>query len=181
MTDLTGPADFDIDAWISGAQLPEATVRVSARGNLAATLEEEEAALAAARSKALDDDRLNGPGVSSEAAAIAARIKALHDEMDGSWLTIRLRSLTPAESEQVQKLAEEGDAVQATLKALATQTVEPKGMTVERWAAMRERIGVGQFTSVVQAANRVSYGQVVTPDFSLSALATLATEESSTN
>ena len=45
--------------------------------------------------------------------------------------------------------------------------------------ALREAIGVGQWTDLVSVASEVAFGKVVTPDFSASVLATLATGASS--
>ena len=166
-------ADFDLEGWLADAHLPEATVRVNKYGHLAARL----ADLQAQHDKALRSDAADVRLSSKRGAAypIAQEIEKVRAEMESGWLTIRLRALTGEELDRVNKAKDSGAK---TLRSLSIQAVEPS-LTEAQAKALREAIGVGQWTDLVTVASEVAFGKVVTPDFSASVSATLATGASS--
>ena len=173
-TTETTPDAFDLDAWLADAHLPETTVRVNKYGHLAARLDDLEEQHAQARREESGDVRLSGK--QGKAYPLAQEIEKVRAEMESGWLTIRLRGMTSDELERMNKAKAGEDKV---VRAVAIQAVEPK-LTEAQVKALRDAIGVGQFTQVVEAANHVAFGKVATPDFSPSALATLATGAPST-
>lgn len=165
---------FDIEDWLSDAHLPEATVRVNKFGHLAARLADLDAAHTAAKREDAADVRLSSKN--GAAYPIAQEIEKVRAQMESGWLTIRLRGLTSAEIARATKVKGEDQVV----RQIAMQIVEPK-MTEAQVKVLRDRIGVGQFTAVVNTASEVAFGEVRTPDFSAAVSATLATAESSKN
>lgn len=170
--DETADAPFDIEAWLSDAELPETTVRVNKYGHLVAKLADLEVAHAAARREDSGDVRLASKRGS--AYPIAQEIEQVRKQMESGWLTIRLRGLTQAELERATKAKGEGQVV----RQIAMQCVEPT-LTEAQVKALRDKIGVGQFTQIINAAGEVAYGKVETPDFSAGVSATLVTGASS--
>lgn len=168
----TTEAAFDIEDWLSDAHLPETTVRVSKYGHLAAELADLEAAHTAAKREDASDVRLSSKG--GAAYPIAQRIEQVRKQMESGWLSIRLRGMTQAEIARATKAKGEDQVI----RQIAMQIVEPK-MTEAQVKALRDKIGVGQFTAIVNAAGEVAFGEVRTPDFSAAVSATLATAGSS--
>ena len=165
-------ATFDFEEWLSDAALPEATVRVNKYGHLAAQLADLEVAHTAARREDAKDVRLSSK--SGAAYPIAQEIEQVRAQMESGWLTIRLRGMTQSEIARATKVKGEDQVV----RQIAMQVIEPK-MTEAQVKALRDKIGVGQFTAIVNAAGEVAFGEVHTPDFSAGVSATLATGASS--
>lgn len=180
MTDPTATdVAFDIEAWLSDAQLPEGSVRVNKHGHLVVRLEELRVAHDEARKLEATQPprRLSQKKGADEAGgslAIAQEMEAVRSQLESGWLTFRLRGLTSDELATVN--ASKGDK---TLVSLQIQIVEP-AMTLAQIRTMRDRIGVGQFTALVSKASELAFGEVSTPDFSAAVYATLATRASST-
>ena len=172
--DETTEAPFDIEEWLSDAHLPEVTVRVNKFGHLAARLADLDAAHDAAKREDAKDVRLSSKN--GAAYPIAQEIEQVRAQMESGWLTIRLRGLTTDELERGNKAKGDGQAI----RFVAMQAVEPK-MSEAQVKALRDKIGVGQFTAVVNAAGKVAFGEVHTPDFSAGVSATLVTGASSKN
>lgn len=173
------PADFDIDAWISGAALPERAVTIYARGDLAAQLQELEAAHDRARTAqalAPEDGSLGGD---EEPVAIARQMTEIRKQLQASALTIRLRAAMKDETAPLQKQHKDDEDAYA-YAALELQCVSPK-ITAAQWKALRGKIGEGQFNAVLQAAGEASYGASVDVPFSPRVLSTLAGQDSSTS
>ena len=164
---------FDIEAWLSDAHLPETTVRVNKYGHLAARLADLQAEHDAALRSDAADVRLSSKR--GAAYPIAQEIEKVRAEMESGWLTIRLRALTGEELDRVNKAKDSGAK---TLRSLSIQAVEPS-LTEAQAKVLRDAIGVGQWTDLVTVASEVAFGKVVTPDFSASVSATLATGASS--
>lgn len=164
---------FDIDAWLSDAELPETVVRVNKYGHLAARLKALQEEHDAAKRAESGDVRLTSKG--SRSRELADEIAAVREQMESGWLSIRLRGLTGDELDRVNKAK---DAEAKTILSLSLQAVEPR-LDGRALKALRDKIGVGQWSHVVEEAGRVAFGEVRTPDFSASVLASLATGGSS--
>ena len=164
---------FDIEGWLADAHLPEITTTVNKYGHLAARLATLQEQHDAALRESAGDVRLSARA--SAAYPIAQEIEKVREQMESGWLTIRLRGLTDAELKRVNK-AESGDG--KTFRSLTIQCVEPT-FTEAQLRSLRDAIGVGQWTDLVTVASEVAFGKVVTPDFSASVSATLATGASS--
>lgn len=164
---------FDIDAWLSDAELPETVVRVNKYGHLAARLKALQEEHDAAKRAGAGDVRLTSKG--NRAQEIAHEIETLREQMETGWLTLRLRGLTGDELDRVNKAK---DNESKTLLSISLQAVEPK-LDGRALKALRDKIGVGQWSLIVEEASKVAFGEVRTPDFSASVLASLATGGSS--
>lgn len=159
------PAVFDIDAWLSGAKLPEAVTRINLRADLVARCGELTA----------EHDALKAAGDTAGALEKAEGIEAIRAEMEGFWRSLRHRSLTPAEVEKLQDV--KGDA-ERLVRQLAMTMLDP-AMDDAAVRKLRDAIGAGQWLALVADSSEISFSRVVTPDFSLSVSSTLATARSS--
>jgi len=164
--------DFDLDAWIDGAKLPEKSATVYGRADLVAEYEALDAQLRAEKAKSVDDERLTG----DPKVAIAERMADVRDRLQGSALTFRFRALLDSESKPIRE-AHKGSDDELTFKLLSVQVLEPK-VSPEQWPKIRERIGDGQFSHLVEAAGAASYDRQVSIPFSLAASALLGTKDS---
>lgn len=144
--------EFDLDAWIAGARLPERIVTVYGRGDLVAEAAHVRSQLDAARSESRADDRLTGPGAT---AGLQRELEMLQDQFEASKLEIRLKALPLEEyraaAADLPKTATDEDATYAYMSA---QVVSP-GMNASQVKALRDRIGEGQWMSLIDAANGV--------------------------
>lgn len=168
--------DFNFDEWLADAELPEATVRVNKYGNLVAKLERlEQEHDVAKREESMRPPRRMSEKMVSRAAEIAEEMEKVRERLDSGWITLRLRGLTSVELDRVGKAKAEEEQ---TLRSISLQAVEPS-LTEAQVKSLRDKIGVGQFTTVVRTAREVAFGEVAVPDFSASVSATLATRVSS--
>jgi hypothetical protein len=157
------PANFDLEAWLSGARPPERAVTVYGRADLVATLEELEAEYDAARTT---DRRLGGP-----ADDLRRRIREVREELESSRLTIRVRSLDrDTQNEHVERFQSTEGITEADMAVvqIAAAAVAPR-MTEEQAVRLMDRIGWGQFRSLADAVFRVSTDKTVTVPFSRAA------------
>lgn len=172
------PDAFSIDAWITGARLPERTSTVYGRADLAADLEALESQLNAARSSTASDDRLGSP---TSPSALARRILDLREEMSGSALAFRFRAIPKSAAAKITKDAPivdgEPDADYVAREWVAAASVEPK-LTPEQAQSVRDHIGEGQFATLWEAAWSATNDKRVSVPFSQAALVTLNTEDS---
>lgn len=166
---FTKPSDdFDLDAWISGAKLPERTQTVYGRADLIAEHEELSAALVRARSAALDDsdERLSA---GADVSTLERRIVEVEDAMAASALTFRFRAILSEELDEAKRaVGKDADESTLTYELLSRQCVHPR-VPAERWQQIRARIGEGQFAALTEAASSASFDRQVSVPFSLAA------------
>lgn len=172
---------FDLDAWITGAKLPERSVTVFGRPDLMGEYESLEAELTRLRSVETDDqptdDRLT---TRSPEGQIADRMHELRQEMQRSSLVFRFRSLAPGELEEVLEEAGKGSAPEEkTYRCLARQCVAPAGVTWQQMRDLNKRIGEGYFSAtILTTAAAAREANAVTLPFSLAASVARSTENS---
>jgi len=170
---FTKSDDFDLNAWIDGAKLPEKSATVYGRADLVAEYEALDQQLRAEKARGdVDDARLSG----DPKVAIAQRMDEVRSALQASALTFRFRALLDAEAKPIREAHKGGDE-ELTFKLLSVQVVEPK-VSAEQWPKIRERIGDGQFAHLVEAAGSASYDRQVSVPFSLAASALLKTGDS---
>lgn len=169
------PADFDIDAWLSGATLPERACTVYGDGAGYAKWQELDDELQ--RAQRAEDDADATFGSKAKFLELAQRVEAQQEAIDASRLRIRFRALLTDESEPIQeKHKKNKDAI--TYHMLAAQVISPK-LTADQFKAIRAKIGEGQFQTILETAAEASYGRRVEVPFSAAASALLATGGSS--
>src|SRR5690348_16049614 len=126
---MSDEQDFDLDAWIDDARVPEQSVTVYGRADLVAEHQQLEDQLTRVRASH-DDGRLVDPSVE-----LARRLQEVSDRMEASALTFRVRGLTRAELKAVQESAPkndkgESDGDDIVAAWLAASCVSPAGLTV---------------------------------------------------
>lgn len=167
------PADFDLDAWIDGARLPEKAVTVYGRADLVAEHYELSQQLqAASATPAVDDDRMVG----SPAGRLAQQIRDVEEAMRSSALTFRFRAILDGDVEAAKKAHPSDDDARAYFM-LSKQVMHPQ-VTEAQWPKIRERIGEGQFEALLNAAAEASHQRQISVPFSLAASAALNTKDS---
>lgn len=167
------PAEFDLDAWIDGAKLPEKAVTVYGRADLVAEHYELTKQLEdASTDEARGDERLSG----SPGPRLARQIREVEDQMRSSALTFRFRAILDADVEAAKKAHPSNDDARAYFM-LAQQVVHPQ-VAEEQWPKIRARIGEGQFEALLNAAAEASHQRQISVPFSLAASAALSTEDS---
>ena len=138
------------------------------------------------------DDRISSKSGRHE---IAEQIKALRDAMEASRVEFVLRTLTPDEFKLVQADAQLPDAEQkiSEYDQLAWQSTAPPEcdnpalyadlpqLTAAKWKALADRIGMRQFSDLLNDANALVLTKVAVPDFSRSVSETLSPRTPSEN
>jgi hypothetical protein len=166
------PAGFDLDAWISGAKLPEKAVTVYGRADLVAEHYELSQQLEQVNATEDGDERLTG----SPVAKLAQKIRDAEAAMRSSALTFRFRAILDTDVEAAKK-AHPSNEVERTYFLLARQIVHPT-VTQEQWPKIRERVGEGQFEALLNAAAEASHQRQIPVPFSLAASAALGSADS---
>jgi len=156
------PADFDLDAAISGAKRPERTVSVITRADLRARLDEIATEVERAR-PAEDGER----GMDEDSAeSLLEEFRAVREQMLASAIPFRLRGITEGEARAAVKAAK-ADGVPVTgddvdpravaVYSLATAIVAPSS-TVAQLKRLREAVGDGEIDKLVMAAQQLRGG-----------------------
>ena len=180
--DPTRPAAFDLAAFKAGATPTSATrtLQVTILPNEAAELRElytERDRLATVMAE--DAEGGTAPrrrmaevtGRTKRARDVEARIAELEDLLEGTWLDVRLRALTPSEQDEIRKrkipvgvgLAAAMFAVAATIRS-TDGGEEFASMDADGWLELIDTIKSEQFLTLDQALQSLSFAQV-TPDF----------------
>jgi hypothetical protein len=162
--------DFDLDAWITDARLPERSVTVYGRADLVAEHTELEEQLRRVQRASLDDERLADPSVD-----LALRLAEAEERMQSSALTFRFRALLRDETDAIDAAAPkdkdgEPDADYKAAAWLAASSISPK-LTIEQAQAVRSKIGEAQFLSLWATAFSASNDRRVDVPFSPAASA----------
>lgn len=150
--------EFDLEAWISSARMPERSVTVYGRGDL---LADHQAAEETLRARKAADDRLVGDGGRQ---GLADQVRELEAQIRASQRTFRVRGLTAAEQKAAQDAAkaEQGDDADITAHWLAASTISPV-MTLEQVRAVRGKIGEGQYVDWFNASIKATNERVTVP------------------
>ena len=150
------PKTFDVDAWLTGAKLPEHSVVVYGRADLLARADDLQRRIAAAeQDEAADAAPERAVGEQLESARLREEYEAIAEEFDASALTIRVRALNPDESGPIQKAVDDKEipAEEQILHEIAAAAIEPT-FTVEQLRVMQKRIGPAQVKKIWDAVFR---------------------------
>ncbi len=139
-TPALNPATFDFAAWVAGASPVRRSVKIYARGDLLARIDELADALTIAQ-EAAKDAEASLDDVASVAEITEALDQARADLVaSGLRVTIEGRSETAlAASEKRARKAGATDKVTIWLHQLAEQIVSPAGVTADALIALREK------------------------------------------
>jgi len=167
------PEDFDVEAWLTDAHLPEDSVDVFKRGDVIAELSELERKIDAERAAGSKEQT---SADKSRLAALEKKHQELVDTFGESALTIYVKALSPAEQKALREDLGEGatqsDLQYATLLASITavkqygKNRQPVKMTRKLLQGMENAIGAVQVRQLVFAQNQVQNSlPVVDADF----------------
>jgi hypothetical protein len=154
MSESLDPQTFDIDAWLTGAKLPEHSVKVYGRADLLAKADELGRQISAAEQ---DEAAEYALGDRTSAASLRAEYEKLAEEYEASALTIRVRAITEAEDAELNELvkAEKLTDEDKAIHQIAIASVEPR-LTVETVQRMRMVLGPRQVLNIWHAVMRAT-------------------------
>ncbi len=156
----TSTAVTDIDAWISGAELPEDEITLSSK--LKAMTKAKR--LRGERRRLLGANRVPGQMAGVDTEALDAEIEALDAEVEAGMGTFRIRGVERSKWNAIMKAhgKKEGDYVDEQLVAAAL--IDPK-LDQPGVARLRTAIGEGQFMRLAKACNSLSFDSEPSVDF----------------
>lgn len=164
MSKTVTPAEFDFDAWLSGASRPTRSVNVYQRGDLLA-----EADALAAKIEAAElverGDQESSIADHSDADAMREQYAELAEEYYESALTLKFRALDRDEWAEVLRAAVQDDEVstddhrELSLRTIAAALVSPP-LSVDQLRSLRDVAGDVQFDRVVEKYNELKSGSV---------------------
>lgn len=182
--DLDKPAQFDVNAFIAGAVVPNDTCRVTNNPAVVTRLSQLDKEATSIR-KTLEAAEVTGDQPSSTRRRLAqkpqgeARLADIQAEVDQilgddtiQWLEVRFRALDPFEKQAIAQrrsktnmdVALDHFEVCGSLRPAGSEA-EWLGMDRAGWAGLAEVIGVSQFEVLDRTCGSVAYGDTVGPDF----------------
>ncbi|ERI39189.1 hypothetical protein M707_02750 [Arthrobacter sp. AK-YN10] len=157
----TTPQDFDLDAWLDGADRPQRSVTVYQKAGLIADLD----ALAERIELAEAEEEVDGPSMGGGAQKLRAEYAALAQQFHDSALTVRVQGHSDDERDELRSANPKLGGGEMGRLILADALVSPK-FTAEQVARFEKVIGPAQFAAVLGAYRRAcSEVPVVSADF----------------
>lgn len=161
------PAEFDFDAWLSGASRPTRSVKMYQRGDLLAERDELVRQIELAEQLSggeVVEESLTDTHTFSDSEPLRERYAELLEEFHNSALEVRVTSLDRDERNAVLTEAIEAgvartDEREFTLWLLAAGIQSPR-VNVDQLRAMRAKVGDSQFDLVVEAYNELQSGEI---------------------
>lgn len=161
---------------IKAAKLPERTVDICLRGDLATEVQSLEAELTAALDAEQNDGRLGG----KKSKQIAARIEEVRAEMAESTVSFRLRALPRRRwrelmDEHPPKKGDKGDeamgvALEPFLDAVTPASVVDPELDAAEWAELVDVLSSGEYDRITTAVWDLNRRQVDVPKSSRASL-----------
>lgn len=179
------PVEFDLDAWLDGAQLAQRSVVVYGRPDLIGRMDDVARRLEAAERAAEDDE--GSLGESSEVAHLREQAETLVAELEASKSVWYVQGLAPEVGERLvrehpipdaaakptpeQVAAREAAIVKHNLHWIATAVVKIEdsqgrvkhGVTYEQMVRLRSRLGDLQIARLKSAAQRATVEEPQVP------------------
>lgn len=143
------PQDFDLDAWLDGAERPARSVTVYQKAGLIADLD----ALEEQIRNAEEAQDVDGPSMGGGPASLRAKYQKLAQQFHDSALTIRVEGRSKSERVRVASAVTDPEKRGAAILAEAIQSPKFTPAQVEKLAA---KIGDAQFQRVVARFNEAS-------------------------
>lgn len=143
------PETFDVDAWLSGAKLPERSVEVYRRADLLAQMD----GVIRRIEKAETDEGLERSlGEGANVTALREEYELLKEQFDESGLVVTVRAVTEAETADLNTRmdAKEFTKEERPYHEIALASVSPK-LTVAQAKAMASKLGPAQVTKIWNA------------------------------
>ena len=142
---MTNPQDFDVDAWLAGAERPARSVTVYQRAGLIAELDALEEQIRAAEA-----DEVDGPSMGGGAAKLRATYADLAQKFHESALTVRVQSLTNQEQAELLE-AHSGDSLADRGAIVLAEAITYPKMSPAQVLRLNAVIGDAQFGRVTDA------------------------------
>lgn len=143
---------LDIDAWIDGAELPEAEVTLAAKGKALALLTD----LRERRDKDLRTRSTPGRMVQAAGHELDEQIATLTAEVRASEKTFRVRAVD-GDTHQALLTQHRGAGEQAVLEAMVAAASVAPVLTLEQVHRLRLVVGEGQFKLLADTVVRLSF------------------------
>ena len=155
------PKDFDLDAWLDGADRPQRSVTVYQKAGLIADLD----ALAERIEHAEAEEEVDGPSMGGGASSLRAEYAQLAQQFHDSALVIRVQGHSEDEKDEIKAANADMNAADQGRVILADAMVSPR-FTVEQVKKLERVIGPAQFNAVLGAYYKASReAPVVSADF----------------
>lgn len=138
------PQDFDLDAWIDGAERPTRSVTVYQKAGLIADLD----ALAERIQNAEGSEDVDGPSMGGGPAKLRAEYANLAQQFHDSALTIRIEGRDDAEKRAITQANPGLTGTQMGYKVIADAIVSPR-FTAEQLERLAGKIGETQFDRII--------------------------------
>ena len=152
------PEDFDVEAWLSGATLPERSVVVYGDGAGYAELQELLERYEQAEDAADDEESLADVGKRGE---FRQQYEALRERVEKSRRAFRVRAVTGKQSKELREhLGDDATEFEVGVALVAAACVKPK-LTQQQAERMADAIGIGQMTLLINAANEATFASQV--------------------
>lgn len=151
------PQDFDLDAWLDGAERPARSVTVYQKAGLIADLDALEARILSA-----DDEDVDGPSMGGGVGKLRAEYAKLAQQFHDSALTLRI------EGRDHHERAKIAAGVEAQLRdaAVLADAITSHKFTAEQVVRLVEKIGGAQAKLIVDRFTAASDEiPVVSADF----------------
>ena len=145
---MTTPQDFDIDAWLDGADRPERSVTVYQKASLIADLDALEVQIRNA-----DEEDVDGPSMGGGVGALRAKYAEVAQRFHDSALTIRVQG---REAHERVKAAESVTDPALRGAAVLADAIQSPKFTPEQVARLAEKLGGAQFQLIVSRFEEAS-------------------------
>jgi hypothetical protein len=142
---MTTPQEFDLDAWLDGADRPERSVTVYQRAGLIADLDR-----LAEQIRNADDDEIDGPSMAGGVGLLRAEYAKVAKQFHDSALTVRVRSVSQSEQSEIRDRNTDLDERALGKLVLSDALVSPKA-TPEQVGKLERILGDAQFSLIVGA------------------------------
>lgn len=144
------PQEFDVDAWIAGAERPARSVTVYQKAGLIADLD----ALAEQIGNA-DDEEVDGPSMGGGVGKLRAKYADLAQKFHDSALTVRVAGHDDAEKRELAAAHKDLDANGLAWVVLSDAIQSPK-VTPAQLKRLAGAVGEAQFNRVFVAYHQAS-------------------------
>lgn len=142
---MSTPQDFDLDAWLDGADRPERSVTVYQRAGLIADLDR-----LAEQIRNADEDEVDGPSMGGGAGKLRAEYAKVAAQFHESALTVRVRSVSQDEQAEIRKANPKMSERELGQLVLSEAFVSPKA-TPEQVGKLERILGDAQFSLILGA------------------------------
>ena len=138
------PQDFDLDAWLDGAERPQRSVTVYQKAGLIAELDR----LAEQIEHADEDENVDGPSMAGGVRRLRAEYAKVAQQFHDSGLSIRVQALDDLEKRDMRNANPDLSPTQLGYLVISSAITSPK-MTPAQLEKLEKRIGEIQFNRVI--------------------------------